>query len=306
MKLVLCDTIHHPTPILLEWWYGLVDLGYDALYLPVPEHSILQIDEVVDVLIYAGAPDDEYYINQFYEFKNRQPACKIIVTTDNWKSGYIKYKQIVDFFIMTQHSNISLVNTFNDNGFQLYSVPLAANHRLFYKTLEKELYDATFIGNLSHGYRGEDKFLYPILDNQKYSCFLGGMIYGKYNHGYIPYNEHNSIRNQTKINLNFHVPYQKPNRGEQVDRIDLNQSVYNIALSGNFQLCDHPLVESMFNGNIPIGTEDNWLDLFNYFLENPDIRHEKAHNAKLIAEKEHTWLVRMKEFLEILETHYLK
>jgi hypothetical protein len=207
---------------------------------------------------------------------------------------------------MTQHSNVSLVNTFNDNGFQLYSVPLAANHRLFYKTSENELYDATFIGNLSHGYRGEDKFLYPILDNQKYTCFLGGMVYGKYNHGYIPYNEHNSIRNQTKINLNFHVPYQKPNCGEQFDRIDLNQSVYNIALSGNFQLCDHPLVESMFNGNIPTGTEDNWLDLFNYFLENPDIRHEKAHAAKLIAEKEHTWLVRMKEFLEILETHYLK
>jgi hypothetical protein len=177
MKIVLCDTIHHPTPILLEWCYGLTDLGYDAAYLPIPEHSILEIDESVNILVYAGVPDTDEYIKQFSEFKNKYPLCKIIVTTDTWKTGYVNFKNIIDFFVMTQHSNESLVRIFNENDYTLYSVPLAANHRLFYKIDQSEIYDASFIGNLTHGYRGEDKFLYPILNNNNYTCFLGGMSY---------------------------------------------------------------------------------------------------------------------------------
>ena len=64
-KIVLCDTIHHATPILLEWYYGLYDLGYDVLYLPIPDHSILEIDEEVDILIYAGIPDSVEYLKLY-------------------------------------------------------------------------------------------------------------------------------------------------------------------------------------------------------------------------------------------------
>ena len=131
------------------------------------------------------------------------------------------------------------------------------------------------------------------------------MTYGKYQTGFIPYQEHNIIRNTTKINLNFHVPYQKPNLGEPYDRVDLNQSVYNIALSGNFQLCDHPLVETLFDGNIVLGDESNWLELFEYYLHHDHEREQKAENAKRIVETSHTWLVRMQELMEIIRLHYL-
>ena len=53
-KIILCDTLSHPTPILLEWSYGLIDLGYETLYLPIPQHSVTEIDEPADVLVYAG------------------------------------------------------------------------------------------------------------------------------------------------------------------------------------------------------------------------------------------------------------
>lgn len=304
-KLVLCDTIHHATPILLEWYYGLYDLGYDVSYLPIPEHSILEIAEEVDILVYAGIPDSDDYLKQFEQFKIKFPNCKIIGAGDNWRPNYVNFKHIIDFFITTQHECPTLKENYTSNGFALYNVPLAANHRLFYKLDTPKLYDACFIGNLTHGYRSEDKFLYPILDNECYTSILGGMTYGKYQNGFIPYSEHNVIRNATRINLNFHVPYQKPNRGEHYDRVDLNQSVYNIALSGNFQLCDHPLVETLFEGNIVIGNEDNWLELFEYYLNNPTEREEKAEAARLIAEKSHTWLIRMSEFMEIVKNHYL-
>lgn len=305
-KIILCDTLSHPTPILLEWSYGLIDLGYETLYLPIPQHSVTEIDEPADVLVYAGIPADDYHLQQFLQFKNKFPDCKIIGATDQWRAGYEQFKNVVDFFIMTQHENNSLVKSFNDNGFKLYSVPLAGNHRLFHKISKPELYDASFIGNLTHGYRGEDKFLYPILDNNNYNCFLGGISYGRYQNGFLPYDQHNDIRNSTKINLNFHVPYQKPNKGDDLDRVDLNQSVFNIALSGNFQLCDHPLVHDIFKGTIPIGNEENWLELFEYYLHQPDLRYEMAFHAKLIAEQQHTWIVRMKEFIEIVNKHFLE
>lgn len=299
-KIVLCDTINHPTPILLEWGYGLTDLHYDVKYLPVPNCSILQLDEEVDLLVYAGITEN--LVGEFLEFKRRQPKAKIIGAADHWKDCYVNLKGVVDFFIGALESIPHVTKQYNDNGFAYYNIPLAANHKLFRKVETSKIYDACFIGNLSHGYRGEDRFLYPILD--QYKCFLGGMTYKNYTYGFIPYQEHNLIRNQSAINLNFHVPYQKYGKGDPASRVDCNQSVFNIALSGNFQLCDHPLVLEYFKGNVILGDESNWMELFEYYLNTPVEREEKAYQAMLIAQQEHTWVARMKQFINLLNTHY--
>lgn len=298
-KITLCDTINHPTPILLEWGCGLTDLGYDVSYLPVPQYSISQLDQEVDLLIYAGIALE--HLSEFEAFKKKHPSTTIVGAIDHWKSDYVKFIGVVDYFIGALDQNPHVKSLFNKNGFEYHNIPLAANHRLFCKMDLPSVYDACFIGNLSHGYRGEDRFLYPILD--KFNCFLGGMTYGKYSHGFIPYNEHNIIRNQSTINLNFHVPYQKPGRGEYPDRVDCNQSVFNIALSGNFQLCDHPLALDYFKGNVVVGDEENWLDLFDYYLHHQQEREEKAYQAMKIAQEEHTWIVRMKQFMKLNENY---
>jgi spore maturation protein CgeB len=214
------------------------------------------------------------------------------------------FKDIVDFFVGAIDFHPSVKKQFNENGFEWYNIPLAANHKFFNKLSLPKIYDACFIGNLSHGYRYEDKYLYPILDNPQYKCLLGGMTYKNYTTGFIPYEKHNPIRNQTKINLNFHVPYQIPGKGEFPDRSDCNQSVFNIALSGNFQLCDHPLALEYFKGNVVVGDENNWLELFEYYLNNEQEREELAYNARQICLEEHTWLARMKEFIILIKKHY--
>jgi len=303
-KIILCDTINHATPILLEWSYGLQDLGYEVGYLPIPQHSILEVGEEVDMLIYAGIQG--HHLTEFMQFKHRYPNTKIVGASSEWNPEYVNFKGIVDFFVGAIDLHPTIKQQYNLNGFEWYNVALAANHRLFNKIETPKIYDTCFIGNLSHGYRGEDHFLYPILNNESYNCFLGGMTYGKYNHGFIPYPEHNQIRNQTKVNLNFHVPYQKPGQGEWSDRSDCNQSVFNIALSGNFQLCDHPLAQEYFKGNVVVADESNWLEQFEYYLNNEQEREEKAYNAMLIAQESHTWLARMKEFIKIVEKHYEK
>ena len=303
-KIILCDTINHPTPILLEWSYGLQDLGYEVSYLPIPQHSILEIDEDVDILIYAGIQLNN--LNEFEQFKLKFPTIKIIGASSEWDLNYIKFKHVVDFFVGAIDFHPSIKQQYKENGFEWYNIALAANHILFNKTETPKIYDACFIGNLSHGYRYEDKYLYPILDNPKYKCFLGGMTYKEYKTGFIPYDQHNIIRNQTKINLNFHVPYQHEGLGSYPDRIDCNQSVFNIALSGNFQLCDHKLAGEYFKGNVVIADESNWLELFNYYLNHKQEREELAYNARQICLKEHTWLSRMKEFITIVKKHYEK
>jgi hypothetical protein len=301
-NVILCDTIHHPTPILMEWSYGLNELGHKTTYLPIPENSLNMINDQCDILIYAGIPVEK--LEEFENFKKKYPNCIIIGATDHWKIGYEKFLGVVDFFIGCFESIPNVKKTFNENNFDFYNIPLAANQKFFYKENLNKKYDSCFIGTFTHGYRFEDKFLYPILENKKYSNFLGGVKYKNYTQGFIPYQEHNNIRNQTKINLNFHVPYQKPNMGNPLDRVDCNQSVFNIALSGNFQLCDHPLVIDYFKGNVILGNEVNWLDLFEYYLNNEKEREELAYNAMIIAKNEHTWTQRMSSFINIIKKKY--
>jgi len=301
-EIILCDTVGHATPILLEWSYGLLDLGYQTYYVPTEQYQILKSIPEVDLLVYAGP--NIHLLETFKFLKNKYPNMLIVGAASEWNNDFILFNGLIDFFVGAIDFHPTVKEQFNQNGFDWYNVALAANHKLFYKEEKEKIYDTCFIGNLSHGYRFEDKYLYPILDNNKYNCFLGGMKYGKYQHGFIPYQEHNQIRNQTKINLNFHVPYQLPGQGQWPDRSDCNQSVFNIALSGNFQLCDHPLAQEYFKGNVVVADESNWLELFEYYLNHPEEREEKAYQAMLICQEEHTWLARMKQFIRIVEERY--
>ena len=297
-NIALFDTINHPTPILKEWGIGLIDLGYQITYYPIEYHNILAcMNNNYDLIIYAGNLD----YNNFYEFKNKNPNT-IIICAANEYINYSIYKNIVDFFINIHNSNLKLKNYVNTEGFQLYQIPLAGNDYLFYPINTEIIYDMCFIGTLGHGYRHEDIYLYPLLDDQNLNCFLGGMNYKNYKTSYIAYEQSNLIRNKSKININFHYDFQKPNTIDS--RIDLNQSVFNIALSGRFQLCDHILISTLFDNTIPIIEKENWNEAFYYYLNNQELCDELRLKAYDIAKKKHTWKVRMQEFITILNKHY--
>ena len=300
MKIAIFDTNNHPTPILKEWASGFLDLNHEVDFYPTEHHTILSCMNIpYDLIVYVG----DINVHHFENVKQNNPTVKIVCAADAIQPHFYQFTDLIDFFITTQHSCPTLVNQFKEIGFQLYHVPLAGNNHLFYPVDLQKIYDVCFIGNLSHGYRGEDIFLYPLLDNKNYNCFLGGMTYKNYNTGFVPYNQHNQIRNSTKININFHVSYQHHDRGVPVDRIDLNQSVYNIALSGGFQICDHELAHELFSGNIIKGTEENWEELVEYYIHNDTARNELAKKSYDIAIENHTWKARMTEFLNILENH---
>ena len=300
MKIAVFDTNNHPTPILKEWGIGFLELGHVVDFYPTEHHTILVcLNKIYDLIVYVG----NINIHEFEMVKQNNPNVKIVCAADTIHPHFFQLKGLVEFFITTQHACPSLVNNFSEIGLKLYHVPLAGNNRLFYPSNSDKHYDVCFIGTLGHGYRGEDKYLYPLLDNPRYRCYLAGMQYKHHNIPFLPYDQANAIRNASKVNINFHVAYQHHNQGVPSDRIDLNQSVYNIALAGGFQICDHELAHDLFQGNIILGNDSNWQELVEYYVNNDVVRNELAKNAYEIAIEKHTWTVRMSEFLNILQQH---
>ena len=296
-KIVCCDTIHHLTPILRGWYYGFYDLGYECSYLPIPQYSILDLQEAPDLIIYAGVKPS--HLPMFKAFREKYPECIVVGTTAAFYSSYSDMQGYVDHFVTLLDSAPYMDESFKTIGYDLIHTPLAGNNHLFYPISDAstKIYDMCFIGGLSHGDRGEHTYLYPLLDDPNNKCYLAGMSYKHHGGFMLPYEKANEIRNATKVNINFHFPYQKLGEGDPADRVDLNQSVYNIALSGQFQLCDHALVEMLFGDSIPLASKEDWMDAFNYFKKNQDEAAFLAKKAYNIAINNHTWKARMNAFL---------
>lgn len=300
MKIALFDTIAHPTPILREWGIGFLDLGHEVDYYPTQQYSIgHSTGTYYDLIVYAG----NMSIREFENIKQSHPTTKIVCCTDSLQSHHSQYKGLVDFYITTQHECSTLVQSYNDIGFKLYNVPLAGNDHLFYPVDRVKQYDVCFIGTLAHGDRGENQYLYPFFNELKYKTYLAGMTYLHYGIPNLPYEHANEIRNRTKVNINFHYGYQKYGEGTPADRVDLNQSVYNIALSKGFQVCDHALVTSLFKNSIVVSDTASWVDTVDYYIHNDQAREALAEESYRIAMQDHTWKVRMSQFLTLLNDH---
>jgi hypothetical protein len=300
MKIAVFDTNNHPTPIFKEWGYGFLDLGHAVDFYPIEHHTIATcINKIYDLIIYVG----NINIHEFELVKQHNPNVKIVCAADSLQPNYFQLKGLIEFFITTQHACPSLVKQFNEIGLELKHIPLAGNNHLFYPIDIKKQYDACFIGTLAHGYRGEDKYLYPFVE--KYNFFLAGMTYKNIGIPFLSYDSANDIRNQSKININFHYDYQRLGEGTPADRVDLNQSVYNIALAGAFQICDHQLISDLFEDSIIVADSSQWPELIEYYIHHDAERNFLANRSYEIAIEKHTWKVRMQEFLNILNTHNL-
>jgi len=286
--LIYEDWVHF-IPTGKGWADGLIKLGHNVYNIP-HKYDISQVSQYLDVIIYFDIMLDNMSINSFRQYKKLNPNCKIIgIIGSEYKEKYKEYSDIIDLWCSITYYNSAIDNKFEN----LLYVPLAANEDIFYPINDKSnLYDCSFIGqfgNTGHGYRKENIYLYPILDNKKLHNFMAGFEYNNYKHNFIQYNFLNNIYNSTKINLNFHYDNQKSK-----NRCDFNGRVYEVAMSGNFQLCDHPYLKNVFGNSIGYSDENSWLDTFYYYLEHTSERIELAEESRKIALENHTWKQRMK------------
>jgi len=293
-KFIVAESFGHHIPTGLGWIEGLMQLGHTAYGLPTGRFNINDIDELVDYLIILGWPD----VDDIIRFKQKSPDVKIIVVCFGWSEVVEK---LIDYvYVWAEHTIMHdfADNIFKEHGLTLHHIPLGASTTRFYPLNTELIYDLSFVGQFGqngHGYRHEDVYLHPLMRNE-----LKGYYSGFSNYPFTAHSDLNTIYNTTKINVNFHYWDQKCQTNDPQTRIDFNGRVFEIALSGGFQLCDHLYARDYFGDGIITASPDEWRETFDYYLNNPIARSEASLKAQQTALQNHTWMCRMKQLIDIL------
>jgi hypothetical protein len=294
MKIIITETFLHYLPNGLGWIEGLEQLGHEVYALQSHVNKITDIDEYVDIVVFMGM--HTVILSDIIEFKNKWPDTKLVAVCFGFDESYLQLKKYIDLWVEHNYKHDLVDKLFKEADMKLVHIPLATSINKFNKIDIPKIYDTSFIGqfgNTGHGYREQDYYLDPII-NLKVKGFYSGF----YNYPNINVNELNRIYNSTKINLNFHYPNQKIQSDQQTDSIDFNSRIFDIAISNNFQLCDHPNIHHIFEDGIEHTSKEDWLDKFYYYLHNESDRLEMADKAYKICSIKHTWKARMVDFLE--------
>lgn len=291
---------NHFIPTGKSWYKGLVQ-NQKKVYQLNHNHLLTNLDEKMDVVVYFDLPTNHIDINILRKFKNENRDTTIVgIVGDKFKPIFNEYKECIDVWVSMMYSFKSLEKTFDQNGIKLHFIPLAADHEIFFPTNSEKFYDVSFVGqfgNTGHGYRHEDKYLYPILDIEEIKAFTAGFKYRNCdNNHYVNHGALNDIYNKTKVNLNFHYDHQKTD-----DRIDFNGRTYEIAMSGNVQLCDHPKCREIFDNHIPYSTMDEWMTYFKVAYNDYKFGNTRSTLVRDYFVEKHSWKTRMKTFIDLLE-----
>jgi hypothetical protein len=291
----IIESFTHFIPTGLGWIEGLDQLGHNTYAIPTSQYdySDMSLNDM-DWVVFMGVPN----LEKFYKFKHLNPNVKIIIVCFGWDNIYLDLKNYVDVWVEHTYKHDLVDAKFEEYGMKLHHIPLGASNRVFTSLEIEKIYDLSFIGQFGekgHGYRHQDHYLYPII-----KLGLNGFYSGFDGYDCIKHETINQIYNQSKINLNFHYQYQKEQTTDLSTSIDFNGRVFEIALAGGFQLCDHPNVNEYFGDGIIYSSKEDWLDTFNFYLKNPYLRKELSLKAQQIALQNHTWKNRMQQLIDIL------
>ena len=296
MKIVVTETFQHFLPNGMGWIEGINQLGHEAFGLQSHVHSINAINEEVDVIVFMGMHTVK--LEDIIEFKNKYPNTKLVAVCYGFEDYYLPLKPYIDLWVEHNYKHDLVDNLFKQEGMKLVHIPLGSSTSRFQPLNINKDYDLSFIGQFGgtgHGYREQDYYLDPVL-----KLNLKGIYSGFYNHPPIGSDQLNAAYNLSKVNINFHYPSQKIETDLQSDSIDFNSRVFDIALSGNFQLCDHPYIGELFEDGVKYTSKEDWIDTLQYYLNNETARLEMADKAYKICLEKHTWKSRMNDFINYI------
>lgn len=296
MKIVVTETFQHFLPNGLGWIEGLQQLGHETFGLQSHVYGINAINEEMDVIVFMGMHTVK--LEDIIKFKDKYPSTKLVAVCYGFDEYYLTLKPYIDLWVEHNYKHDLVDNLFKEHGMKLVHIPLGSSTSKFKPIDVTKRYDISFIGQFGgagHGYREQDYYLDPVLNLN-----LKGLYSGFYNHPHIASDQLNVSYNLTKVNLNFHYPNQKIQTELQSDSVDFNSRVFDIALSGNFQLCDHPYVGELFEDGVVYTSKEDWIDTLHYYLNNETARIEMANKACKICLDKHTWKSRMTDFINYI------
>jgi len=296
MKIVVTETFQHFLPTGNGWIEGLQQLGHETFGLQSHIYSINAINEEMDIVVFMGMHTVK--LDDIIKFKDKYPNTKLVAVCYGFEEYYLTLKPYIDLWVEHNYKHDLVDNMFKQEGMKLVHIPLGSSLTKFGPVDTIKDYDVSFIGQFGdrgHGYREQDYYLDPVLNLN-----LKGIYSGFYNYTHIISDQLNSAYNLSKVNLNFHYPSQKVQTNLQSDSIDFNSRVFDIALSGNFQLCDHPYVGELFEDGVKHTSKEDWIDSLQYYLNNETARLEMAEKAYKICLEKHTWKSRMNDFINYI------
>lgn len=294
-KAIVFEEFTHVCPTGNGWVVGLEDWGYEVYKLSSHQYRLQELDEFIDLIIVHNL--DPQKAEDIKHIKNSYPKTKIAVLGEGYIPLCDEMANYVDLWLSLCKTDKKNEKEFTSRNMPFGYIQLASHPRLINICTAPEAnkeFDISFIGTFAHGYRNEDKFLYPLMEKYK-GCYAGFSYKGN-RFNLFPYNQIPVIYSKTKINLNFHYPF---NTGP--DRIDLAGRTFDIAMSGNFQLSDHWLAKEYFGDSIGFGTSDDWEDKVKYYLSHESERTRMAQKSYEICLREHTYTQRIKSMLSLLK-----
>jgi hypothetical protein len=300
LKIVVYEPFVHFIPTGRGWTTGFNNLGHQSFELSLFQYDILQLDEPIDLLVLFGP--EEKHANSIRQYKKQNPTTKIVVVCFTYQPYYSLFEDSVDLWVDHSFEHTLARQQFVDRGLRFKNVPLAADPILFPPLLYYNRHDVSFVGQLGHGNRGEEKFLFPVVEKYPNSIF-GGFSYKNKTFPTFTHDKMNDIYHACKVNLNFHYPNQRREDPTDINyRKDFNGRVFEIAASGNFQIVDvNHVNEIQFDNSIVVADESNWMDVIEHYLKNESERYALAKKSQEICLKYHTWECRMQSVIDELK-----
>lgn len=194
-------------------------------------------------------------------------------------------------------------------GIDAYFVPQAVDGSMYYKMSTPKKWDIVFAGDIFHSIKR--KLIVPSIVNHYvnnknirvwgiYKPWFKNPIKwftrehkGIYKNCNTSFYQLNVDYNEAKVVLNVHHEQQKNGA---------NPKVFEIAVTGSYQICDaNPYIEQLFpNGEIGIyHNEEELFELIDYALSHD--MSEQAESARQIVLNNHTFDKRIEQMLELLK-----
>ena len=120
-----------------------------------------------------------------------------------------------------------------------------------------------------------------------------------------PHDEAKDYYRSAIVSPNLHGSFQKNQVTEymQVPGTMINDRIYNVIMAGGFAICDDvPILRDFFTANeVPQAhTREEYKDLVDYFINNPEKRRDYVKNATERIIAEHSYVHRIKPLIEAL------
>jgi hypothetical protein len=189
-------------------------------------------------------------------------------------------------------------DAFINRGYQIINIEFGANPLLYYPLpLIKRDLDYVFLAS-SNPSKRERYFKYLKEIVSKYSGFIDGPGWTSISKFKFNKNRDRYIYARGRVGINLHIDMQINSASE------LNERTYILAMCAIPQLIDNPPLlfsrfsrVSMFSANNP----KEYVDLFEYILNNPDEAKKKALIAQNEVFEKHTSFQRAEELIKSLQ-----